>query len=420
MQHEDGEYRGDKQVGKQPKMLNFWKSIIGESKPFVVSQTKYLEMWRERQKAVYPEDALVPKTELGKFYEEALRKARPFKAAGPDGLYAYWWKSLPTAGRLLEDIIVEWLSAGKVSRDALSPLLFVLCISPISFALEEMASPYRSSASQRSGKTFSLGHQFYIDDLKIYAPNRRVLLQALTVAHEISKVIGLDLNIEKCAQAHYMPKMKELEIQAEEDEISAIPIPVLGLRQSYRYLGIDEKILITRDALQRFEESLYNRASAIFRSQLTWRKMVNAFLSIALGGLRYGFLNTNGVGPRLTEALKKARDIDVRIREILADSKCRFRKSIVDRLYVSRGLGGYGLKSVESLPEDTIVATFSYLALGPEMTPQYHLFESLGKRGKRTPVTDGQKILAQYGIEVEVDSEGRDIGLQPIEVRGSD
>uniref|UniRef100_A0A915BH44 Reverse transcriptase domain-containing protein n=1 Tax=Parascaris univalens TaxID=6257 RepID=A0A915BH44_PARUN len=239
MQYGGSENRGDIQAGKQPTMsavLEFWKSIIGKPKPFDVSQAKYLEMWRERQKAVYPEDALVPKTELGKFYEEALRKARPFKAAGPDGLYAYWWKSLPTAGRLLEDIIVEWLSAGKVSKlmagwetryelryekkrgyvttqrsqpvkisngifqgDALSPLLFVLCISRISFALEETALSYRSSAGQKSAKAFSLGHQFYIDDQKIYAPNRHELLHALIVAEEISKAIGLELNMEKCA-----------------------------------------------------------------------------------------------------------------------------------------------------------------------------------------------------------------------------
>uniref|UniRef100_A0A915BH77 Uncharacterized protein n=1 Tax=Parascaris univalens TaxID=6257 RepID=A0A915BH77_PARUN len=57
--------------------------------------------------------------------------------------------------------------------------------------------------------------------------------------------------------------------------------------------------------------------------------MVNAFLSIALGGLRYGFLNTNGVGPRLLEVLKKARDIDegnLAARATLAGGKQRENK----------------------------------------------------------------------------------------------
>uniref|UniRef100_A0A915AZ71 Reverse transcriptase domain-containing protein n=1 Tax=Parascaris univalens TaxID=6257 RepID=A0A915AZ71_PARUN len=568
---------GEKSTGKQPRMsviLEYWRSIIGKSKPFDASQDKHLELWRKRQKAVYPEDALVPKSELGNLYQEALKKARPFKAAGPDGIYAFWWKNLPTAGKLLEEIIVEWLYNGKVSSkwlmkgrtvlipkkgdlrlpqnyrpitclntcykfltatiakvlqahlekgdaipkeqralrkkewgcthailldravaidatsqrhrplsvawldyrkafdsishsyiswilnsvnvpkgimgtftklmagwetryeikyerncgkimtqksqpikiangifqgDALSPLLFVLCMSPISFALNETAQPYRSGAGQRSGTAFSLGHQFYIDDLKIYAPNRQELLKAIKIVHGISTVIGLDLNTEKCAQAHYLPKAKGKEVENEVNVETEVKVPILGIRQSYRYLGIDEKFLATKDALQRFEESLYYRGSMIFRSQLTWRQMVNAFLSIALGGLRYGFLNTNGSGPRLQEAKKKAREMDVRVRELLAASKCRFRKSIADRLYVSRSQGGYGLKSVESLLEDTIVATFSYVALGPEMAPQYHLFESLTKRGKRTPITDGQKILTQYGIGIHIEDEERSV-----------
>uniref|UniRef100_A0A914ZGN0 Uncharacterized protein n=1 Tax=Parascaris univalens TaxID=6257 RepID=A0A914ZGN0_PARUN len=118
MQYGEGESRGNKSAGKQPRMsavLKYWKSIIGKPKSFDVSQAKYLEMWRERRKAVYPKDALVPKSELGNLYQEALKKAMPFKAVGPDGIYAYWWKNLPTAGRLLEENIVEWLYDGKVS-----------------------------------------------------------------------------------------------------------------------------------------------------------------------------------------------------------------------------------------------------------------------------------------------------------------
>lgn len=577
IQYDSKENKSNVQHGRdnQPNMnavLDFWKAVIGKPKFLDVSQVEELQTWRECQKAAYSSNVGFSKSELGMIYEEEWRRSRPFKAAGPDGIHAYWWKHLPSAGKLLGNIIVDWLVTGKVScrwlmrgrtvlipkkgdlrlpqnyrpitclntcyklltatiakallrhldkgeaipqqqralrkkewgcthailldravatdaimqkrcplsvawldfkkafdslshsyirwilesvnapktitatffklmagwetryelkyktkrgymsiqrsqpvkiangifqGDALSPLLFILSVSPISFALENKAKPYRSSVGQLSGKGFSLGHQFYVDDLKIYAPNRRELVNALVVAKKISTAIGLDLNVGKCAQAHYTPNVQELEVETLGDEEPLMELPVLGLRQSYRYLGIDQKFLATKNALQRFEESLFSRASTIFRSNLTWRQMSNAFQSIALGGLRYGFLNTSGAGQKLSEALKHARDIDVRIRSLLSDSRCRFQKSITHRLYISRELGGYGLKSVESLLEDTLVATFAYLALGPGLAPQYHLFASHASRGKRTPLSDGQKILAQYGIAVEINSEQR-------------
>ncbi|VDK20214.1 unnamed protein product, partial [Anisakis simplex] len=68
-------------------------------------------------------------------------------------------------------------------------------------------------------------------------------------------------------------------------------------------------------------------------------------------------VNTNGAVQKLLGALRRANTLDVKVRQILKRNKCRFQASCVQRLYVPRERGGLGLRSVEDLLQDSILAT---------------------------------------------------------------
>uniref|UniRef100_A0A915B0T6 Reverse transcriptase domain-containing protein n=1 Tax=Parascaris univalens TaxID=6257 RepID=A0A915B0T6_PARUN len=72
---------------------------------------------RDEQKRTYPADLELEKAELEEKYEEAcdwrIRRIQPWKAPGPDGIHAHWWEALPSAKKLLNELVVDWLATAK-------------------------------------------------------------------------------------------------------------------------------------------------------------------------------------------------------------------------------------------------------------------------------------------------------------------
>ena len=87
---------------------------------------------------------------------------------------------------------------GFFQGDSLSPLLFCPSIAPISHALRETSGfrvPYLGSPVM---------HLFIMDNLKVYAENQEVLGDTLKVVDRVSSVVGMGLDLRKCAVAHIM------------------------------------------------------------------------------------------------------------------------------------------------------------------------------------------------------------------------
>ena len=86
----------------------------------------------------------------------------------------------------------RWLFQG----DSLSPLLLCLIIVFISHALRKMVQfkvLYLDT---------SVMHFFFVDDLKVYAENQKVLGDTVKVADRVSHAVGMELGLQKCAIAH--------------------------------------------------------------------------------------------------------------------------------------------------------------------------------------------------------------------------
>ena len=85
---------------------------------------------------------------------------------------------------------------GLFQGDALSPLLFCLCLAPLLVELRKSAG--YDCVALGSPVT----HQLFMDNLKIYSQGRRELSSAVNVVERVSKAIGMEFGLRKCAVAH--------------------------------------------------------------------------------------------------------------------------------------------------------------------------------------------------------------------------
>lgn len=107
------------------KVLAYWKPLIGEA--LGEGNTHYMSnpalgKWRNECNAAY-RDAEWSDEELGKAFDKVIGKIKPWKAAGPDGLQAFWWKSIEAAKirwkRMVIEIILgrlrpsDWMTRGR-------------------------------------------------------------------------------------------------------------------------------------------------------------------------------------------------------------------------------------------------------------------------------------------------------------------
>ena len=98
------------------------------------------------------------------------------------------------------------IRSGVLQGDSFSPLLFCLAMVPISHALNSTNRGYQTASGKRTGTRFKLSHQFYMDDLKLYAGSEQGLAVLLRTVESISSAISMKVNLKKCAVAHFVPK----------------------------------------------------------------------------------------------------------------------------------------------------------------------------------------------------------------------
>merc|ERR1719452_293298 len=89
------------------------------------------------------------------------------------------------------------IKRGIFQGDSLSPLLFCLCINPLSRLLNSKDNGY--NMNPRGQESQKIGHLLYMDDLKLYANSDTVLKNQLNTVKEFSAAITMKFGLDKCA-----------------------------------------------------------------------------------------------------------------------------------------------------------------------------------------------------------------------------
>ena len=83
-------------------------------------------------------------------------------------------------------------------------------------------------------------HLLLMDDLKVYARDERAMKKALSLVDRVSKAVGMELGLRKCAVANIKRgKLQEAGALALSDDRT---VPAARKDDPYRYLGVEQVI----------------------------------------------------------------------------------------------------------------------------------------------------------------------------------
>ena len=86
------------------------------------------------------------------------------------------------------------IKRGIFQGGSLSPLLFVLCLIPLTVILQKSESAHQFSSNKEK-----INHLLFIDDLKLYAKNEKGLQSLVQTVRIFCDNIGMEFGIDKCA-----------------------------------------------------------------------------------------------------------------------------------------------------------------------------------------------------------------------------
>ena len=104
------------------------------------------------------------------------------------------WKLSIRSGN--DEILEKSVERGILQGDSLSPLLFVLCIDPLSRKLN--GCHMKVNVPTETGM-YVTNHLLFVDDLKLIAESDEVLMQLMKETKEFFKAVGLEMNKDKSA-----------------------------------------------------------------------------------------------------------------------------------------------------------------------------------------------------------------------------
>jgi hypothetical protein len=278
---------------------------------------------------------------------------------------------------------------GVLQGDTLSPLLFCLAIAPISNWLLTNVDRYRTSMGQRDGREIALNHIYFVDDLKIFTTSASELEKGIMGVERIGKAIGLGINCKKCAQAHILTSARLLERGSE-----LAKIPLLGAKESYKYLGIEQNVNVSQDEVfRRLQEVVLQRAESIWSSKRSYGQLIIDSNSMLMSKAKYVYQNLIvGVG-RFETTVKSACQLDKQLRRVLINNQGKHKTTSVERLYIDRAQGGFGLLSFVETLEQAVIYAWCYLALRPDLDDAWHILYRLADRNKRNIILDMEHVL---------------------------
>ena len=243
---------------------------------------------------------------------------------------AHWKTILTSSGTRLAEVNIR---RGIFQGDALSPLLFIIAMIPMTKVLQRMQAGYQL---KKGGS--KINHLMFMDDIKLFGRGINEIDTLVQTVRIVSNDIRMEFGIEKCAL-----------INIQRGKVTAtdgIQLPngnnIKDIEEGeYKYLGILESDEIKHQKMKEIIGKEYlKRLKAILKSKLNSGNIVKAINSWAVPIIRYGA----GI---VDWKKSELRNLDTKTRKFLNMYQALHPRSNVDRLYVPRSKGGRGLQSIE-------------------------------------------------------------------------
>ncbi|GBE59174.1 reverse transcriptase domain containing protein, putative [Babesia ovata] len=283
------------------------------------------------------------------------------------------------------DLFDKRVEKGLLQGDSLSPLLFVLCMDPLSRLL---SSKYDAVEMQtRDGRVMATNHLLYIDDLKLIAKDAETLRLMTEETQVFFGKIGMTINRDKSATnaaecAHLAKRMRpnvgaQRRAGAPTGQMRGVAQPADGSNpaapegamntdgdasavqrgdslydgpSTYKYLGINEYAdsRVSDDVFDVLAGEIYKRVTRLLDQELNSRNLFRAINQYALSVINYyiGVLELDRF---------HFQAIDLKIRTLLAEHGAHKVPANKQRLYLTRKEGGRGLHNVEFRAESMLM-----------------------------------------------------------------
>ncbi|KAL6120577.1 hypothetical protein NUSPORA_02671 [Nucleospora cyclopteri] len=249
--------------------------------------------------------------------------------------------------RFLESIVSKWIidirvnkksllkkrvARGILQGDSLSPLLFVLCMDPMS---RKLNGKYPKVTAHSEDGTYACNHLLFIDDLKLLACDDSDLKGLLDETKRFFEVVGLEINKDKCTT---------------NSPVCENDATLMDGTQGYKYLGIIEnsKSEDTGETAEKIKVELLARVERLCKTKLNSKNLFRAINEHAISLVNYY------IGVLKIEPDDFAR-LNEEIRLILTKNKIHFQPNCKERLYLPRTEMGRGLFSIEQTSKQMLL-----------------------------------------------------------------
>ena len=327
-------------------------------------------------------------------YALKLAKVRPQLVSSIEHLITQWCTVVHLGGEndSITTDIIQFMK-GILQGDSLSVLLFILTVNPLSFLFRNLKG-YQYGTKRNSNVT----HNFFVDDLKLYANNINTTRKLLDLVTIFSKDTGMTFGEDKCA---YQQIVKgKLINNTKELQISDLKIKPISEGDSYKYLGIDENIsyvgLVNKT---RVTKEYYTRVKRIWNSELSSVNKVIAHNSFAVPVL------TTTVGI-LNWTIDEIKEIDIKTRKQLTMSRNFHPNGDIDKLYLPRGQGGRGIKMIARTFESRIISIAQHIKMNKS---ENNILDFVYRQEEQETIRLSQQLLDLYHIEYDITTRPREL-----------
>ena len=266
-------------------------------------------------------------------------------------------------GRLLAESMKSWrvelisgeenlgevnIRRGIFQGDSLLPLLFVVCLLPLTHILRDAAPGYHFASNGQK-----VNHLLFMDDLELYASNEKSLGSLIQTVRVFSNGIGMEFGVEKCL----VLTMKKGKMINSDGIVLPNKRTMKGLKEgdSYKYLGVIQAYGMKHHEMkEKVKTEYYRRVRKILETKLNGGNIITGVNTWALSLVRFSAAFLDWTGAELEQ-------MDRRTRKLMAMHRALNPKSDVARLYLSRKEGGRGLISVEGTVKLAILGLERYV-----------------------------------------------------------